>query len=254
MPGSKEKYMISRYAIVDTDLIGNNVKIAEFAVIRSGVVIGDNVVIHPNVIIEPGVTIGNDVEIFPGTYIGKVPKGAGATARPITYEAWVIISSECIIGPNAVIFYEVEIGNNTLLGDGASLREKVCVGHHCLISRYVTVNYNSIIGNYTRIMDLTHITGNCRIGNNVFISTGVTTTNDNIVVDRTYEETMTGPTIEDRATVGASASLLPGVRVGEGAFVGVGAVVTKDVAPYDLVMGVPARVIRNLRENRLKSE
>lgn len=245
--------MISKYAIIETDSIGKNVKIAEFAVIKSGVVIGDNVIIHPNVIIEPGVTIGNDVEIFPGTYIGKVPKGAGATARPITYEAWVRISSECAIGPNAVIFYEVEIGNNTLLGDGASLREKVSVGHHCLISRYVTVNYNSIIGDYTRIMDLTHITGNCRIGNHVFISVGVMTTNDNIVTDRIYnEEIITGPILEDWATIGASASLLPGVRVGEGAFVGVGAVVTRDVAPYELVMGVPARVIRNLRESQLK--
>jgi acetyltransferase-like isoleucine patch superfamily enzyme len=147
-----------------------------------------------------------------------------------------------------VIFYDVTIGRNTLLGDGASLREQVRVGHHCLISRYVTINYNTTIGNYTRIMDATHITGNCRIGNNVFISVLVSSTNDNLVVSRQYdEEQILGPQVDDDSTIGAGACLLPGVRVGRGAFVGAGAVVTKDVQPYDLVMGVPARVVRNLK-------
>lgn len=240
--------MISKLSVVETQDIGANVEIAEFSVVRSGARIGNNVCIHPHVVINAGVLIGDGVEIFPGAFIGKPPKGAGATARPISYIPKVEIGSDCSIGPNAVVFYDVTIGHNTLLGDGASLREQVRVGHHCLISRYVTINYNTMIGNYTRIMDMTHITGNCRIGNNVFISALVSSANDNVVVSRLYDDEMImGPQVEDDATIGAGACLLPGVRVGKGAFVGAGAVVTKDVQPYDLVMGVPARVVRNLK-------
>ncbi len=242
--------MINKMAVVETEQIGHHVEIGEFCVIRDGVTIGNNVVIHPNVIIESGVTIGDDVEIFPGSYIGKTPMGAGATARSIEYSPKVMIGDHCAIGPNAVIYYDVTIGNNTLLGDGASLREQVRVGHHCLISRYVTINYNTRIGNHTRIMDLTHITGNCEIGDNVFISILVATTNDNLVVEREYqEEKIRGAQIRNEATIGAGACLLPGVTINEGAFVAANAVVSKDVQKYDVVMGVPAKVVRNLRDH-----
>lgn len=242
--------MISQHAIIETNMIGVNVQVGEFSIIRKDAQIGDNVIIHPHVIIEPGVVVGKDVEIFPTTYLGKKPKGAGATARQINYSPRLYIGAGCALGPNAVVFYDVEIGEDTLLGDGASLREQVRVGHNCLISRYVTVNYNTSIGNHTRIMDLTHITGNCKVGNNVFISVLVSTTNDNVVVDRQYdEERIMGPTIEDDVTIGAGACLLPGVVIGRGAFVAANSVVTKSIDPYDLVMGIPAKVVRNLKAN-----
>ena len=76
-------YYIHKLAYVETQIIGSGTRILAFAVVSADVKIGDNVVIHPHVTIESGVTIGNGVEIFPGAYIGKEPKGAGATARPI---------------------------------------------------------------------------------------------------------------------------------------------------------------------------
>ncbi len=239
--------MINKLAVVETDQIGVHVSIGEFSIVRKNVKIGNNVIIHPHVIIEENAIIGDDTEIFPGTYIGKTPKGAGATARPIEFKKEVKIGNNCAVGPNAVIFYDVEIGNNTLIGDGASLREGVIIGNKCLISRYVTVNYNTKIGSNTKIMDLCHITGNCEIGNNVFISVLVSTTNDNIVKERLYEDNrIIGPKIEDDVTIGASASLLPNIKISKGAFVGVGSVVTKDVQENTLVIGVPARVIRKI--------
>jgi acetyltransferase-like isoleucine patch superfamily enzyme len=248
LEGLEDRNMISKMAVVETKRIGDGVQIGEFCVIRDGVTIGNNVIIHPNVIIESGVTIGNGVEIFPGTYIGKAPKGAGATARPIEFIPQVVIGNNCAIGPNAVIYYDVHIGNDTLIGDGASLREQVRIGNNCLISRYVTINYNTKIGNYTRIMDLTHITGDCVIGDHVFISILVATTNDNVVFNKAYNnEKFLGPQVQDHAIVGSAACLLPGITVREGALVGTNAVVSKDVNEYDVVMGVPARVVRNLK-------
>jgi len=245
--------MISKLAVVETNRIGKDVKIGEFCVIREGVTLGNNVTIHPNVIIEAGVTIGDGVEIFPGTYIGKTPKGAGATARPINFVPEVTIGSNCAIGPNAVIYYDVSVGNDTLIGDGASLREQVRIGHHCLISRYVTINYNTRIGNHTRIMDLTHITGDCEIGDNVFVSILVATTNDNVVFNSEYKnEKFNGPRIHDGAIIGSGACLLPGIEVQKGALVGANAVVSKDVQEYDVVMGIPAKVMRNLRSKSVE--
>ena len=235
-------------AIVETDQLGPDVTIGEYAVIRKDVRLGKGVIVHPFVVIESGTEIGDDTEIFPYTYIGKVPKGAGATARVVqNLRRAVKVGHSCALGPSAVIFYDVEIGNNTLLGDGASVREQCRIGSRCIISRYVTLNYNTSIGDDTRIMDLTHITGNARVGNNVFISILVGTANDNTMVERKYvEEEIVGPAIADGVSVGMGALFLPGVRVGEGALVGSGAVVTKDVAPYDVVIGMPARKVRTL--------
>ena len=239
--------MISEKAIIETDHIGKNCTIRENAILRKGVIIGDNVTIHPNVIIEKGCVIGNNVELFPGTYIGKVPNSAGATARPLSFNKEIFIGDNCAIGPYATIFYDVKIGNNTLIGDGASIREQCKIGKFCIISRYVTVNYNSTIGDYTKIMDLTHITGNSIIGKNVFISIHVSTVNDNVVVNKEYdEERIVGPTIEDNVTVGAGAILLPGILISKGAMIASGSVVTKDVPKKVLVLGIPARIIKSL--------
>ena len=241
--------MISNTAIVKSSSIGRNVEIREYAVIREGVEIGSDVVIHPHVVIEPGVTIGARTEIFPGTYIGKETKGAGALARTPEFERRVIIGAECSIGPHSVIFYDVEIGENTLLGNGASIREKCRIGSRCVIASYVTVNYNTVIGDRTKIMDMTHITGNCRIGNDVFVSVSVGTTNDNSMDRLPYDPSrIHGPIIDDGAAIAGGATLIANVRVGKGAIVGAGAVVTRDIPEKVLAMGVPARIVRDLRE------
>lgn len=232
-------------AVVQCTDIGDNVRVDEFAVIRPGVRIGNDVVIHPHVVINEDVVIGDGVEIFPGAVLGKEPKGAGALARKPEFEKKLVIGANCSIGPHAVIFYDVEIGSNTLIGDGASIREQCRIGSRCIISRYVTINYNTRIGDRTKVMDLTHITGNCIIGNDVFISLTIGMTNDNMVGMGKYEEEkIKGPTICDGAVIGAGATLLPGVLIGQKAIVGAGAVVTHDVPPGTVVMGMPARIKR----------
>ncbi|MBI5964700.1 MAG: transferase [Chloroflexi bacterium] len=243
--------MLSKLAAVETNKIGKNVQMGEFCVISDGVTLGDNVTSHPNVIIESWVAIGDSVEIFPGTYIGKTPKGTGATSCPIEFIPQVTIGNNCVIDPNTVIDYDVVIGDDNLLGDGASLRGKARIGHHCLISRYVSVNYNTRTGNHTRVMDLPRITGDCEIGDNVFVGILVAATNDNSVFNGEYKnEKFTVPQIQNGAIIGSGASLLLGVTIKEGALVGSNAVVSRDVQPYDVVMGIPSKVTRNLKDRR----
>jgi len=239
--------MISPLAIVETKDIGENVIIHPFSIIRGTVKIGHGVVIHPHVVIEEGVTIGNHVEIFPQAYLGKTPKGAGATARQPVFDKTLIIGDNCSIGPHSTIYYDVVIGRNTLIGDGASIREKVTIGEYCIISRGVTINYNVRIGNRTKIMDLSHITGNCEIGDDVFISVLVATTNDRAIGKLEYDENrVQGPKIGNRVSVGANANILPNVVIGEDAIVAASSVVTKDVPVGKMVAGLPARVIKDV--------
>lgn len=222
--------------------IGSNVRIGDYVVVGDDVELGDGVILHPNVVIAPGVVIESGVEVFPGAFIGKEPKGAGATARLPTFRRSVRIGKNCSIGPNAVVFYDVEIGEGTLLGDGASIREQGRIGSRCIISRYVTLNYNVRVGDRTKVMDLTHLTGNCVVGNDVFVSIHVSTVNDNALGGEGYDaERIIGPTLEDGCAIGANAVLLPKVRIGAGAVVAAGAVVTSDVPPGDRVFGIPAR-------------
>jgi len=236
--------VISQWAVVESTELGENVEVAEFAIIRRGVGIGNNVIIHPHVVIESGVTIGDSVEIFPGAYIGKEPKSAGALAHEPSFRRYVTIGAHSSIGPNAVIYYDVEIGDHSLIGEGASIREQGRIGSRCVVSRNVTLNYNVVVGDRTKIMDLTHVTGNCRIANDVFISANVVMTNDNALGEEGYQDHVVGPTIEEGAMIGAGANLLPGIVIGCRAIVGAGAVVTRDVEAWCVVMGIPARVVR----------
>lgn len=244
---------ISKLAVVSTSDIGTGVTIGPFAVIAQDVRLGNDVRIHPHVVIEPGVVIADGVEVFPGAYIGKEPKGAGSLARKPTFDRRVVIGANSSIGPHAVVYYDVEIGNNTLLGDGASIREKCRIGSYCIVARYVTVNYNTTIGDRTKIMDLSHITGNGSIGNDVFISVLVGTTNDNSMGQMQYDEgRVLGPTVHDGAAIGVGASLLPNVDIGEGTVVGAGAVVSKSIGADKLVLSVPAKVINRFRRKAAK--
>lgn len=223
-------------------------QISERAVIHDGVVLGDNIIIKDYAVIYPGVHIADNTTVLEGAIIGRLPLGAKAVARkPVDHYSDVYIGEYCVISSHAVIYTDVRIGAGTLVGDAASIREQCSIGDNCIISRHVTVNYNTTIGNKTKIMDGTHITGNMKIGDNVFISTLVATTNDNNIGRKGYDDKeIIGPTICNNASIGAGANILPNVILGEGCIVGAGAVVTKDVPPFTLVMGIPAKVIREL--------
>ncbi|MGB3654418.1 MAG: DapH/DapD/GlmU-related protein [Rivularia sp. (in: cyanobacteria)] len=241
--------MISKNAVVKTSNIGNNVQIKDFAVVGMDVHLGDNVIIHPHVTIEDGIHICDGVEVFPGAYIGKEPKGAGAIQRKPEFNRKILIHDNCSIGPNSIIYFDVEIGQNTLIGDNASIREQVKIGEFCILSRGVTVNYNTRIGNRTKIMDLTHITGNCEIGDDVFISVLVATTNDRAIGKFSYDEQrIQGPKISNKVAIGAGANILPGVSIGENAVIAAASVVNKDVPSGKMVAGNPARIIKTVAE------
>ena len=233
--------MIAKSAVVQTDSIGTDVNIGEFAIIRQNTVIGNNVTIHPHAIINSGVLLGDGVEIFPGAFIGKKPGGAGSLARLPKFKSVIRIDANCSIGPHSIIYYDVTLGRDVLVGDGASIREQCSIGDKCIIGRHVTLNYSVTVGRETKIMDHSWMAGNMKIGSNVFISGNVATANDNSMGTVKYSrEQMKGPQIEDGARIGAGAVLLPGITVGRQSVIAAGAVVTRNIEPCERVAGIPA--------------
>lgn len=250
--------VVSELALVEGQL-GVDCQVAPFALVGAGATVGDgsvlqahcvvaaaaqvgrNCMLHPHAVVGAGVRIGDGVTVFPGAVLGREPHGAGATAKAPAFEHRLSIGDGCSVGAHATVYYDVEIGPGCLLGDGASIREGARIGARCIISRCVTLNYDVTIGDDVKVMDNTHLTGGMVVGDGAFVSTMVATTNDNAPTAQLDADRLAGPRIEPGAVIGAGAVLLPGVVVGARATVAAGAVVTRDVAPGDTVLGMPAR-------------
>jgi UDP-3-O-[3-hydroxymyristoyl] glucosamine N-acyltransferase len=229
-------------AVVETDSIGEGVAIGEFSIVRPGAVLGDGVTILPRVIVDAGVEIGAGTEVQPGSCIGRRPRATGGISHKPTYREELRIGAGCAIGANAVIYYDVEIGPDSLVGDAAQIREQVKIGAHCVVGRTVGITNDVHIGDGTVIMFGTNLAAKTRVGEGVFIAQHVNTTNDNAIGAKGWiDEEIFGATIEDEARIGSGSTLLPGVTIGRGAFVAAGSVVTRDVAAGTTVMGVPAK-------------
>jgi UDP-3-O-[3-hydroxymyristoyl] glucosamine N-acyltransferase len=239
MPG------IHSSAAVETDSIGEGVEIGEFAVVRPGAVLGDRVRIHPHAVIESAVEIGAGTEVLPGSCLGQRPRAVGTIDREHTFEEGLRIGADCLIGTHAIVYYDVEIGAGTLVGDIASIRETARIGAGCTIGRTAVIDREVRIGDRTLIGFSSVIAAKSTVGEGVFVAPGVATSNDNrLGADGWVEEQAAGARIEDGARIGVNATLLPGVTIGRGAVVGAGSVVTRDVAEGTTVVGNPARPLQ----------
>ena len=140
-----------------------------------------------------------------------------------------------------------KIGSNSYIADTAFIRENVKVGDHCIIGRGATIENETTLGNRVKVQAHAYITAWVTIEDNVFIAPCVVTTNDNFM-GRTEKRfaLKKGAYIKFGARIGANSILLPRVVVGREAFVAAGSVVTKDVPDGKLVMGVPAKIVRDV--------
>ena len=137
----------------------------------------------------------------------------------------------------------VKIGRGTKIGIGTIIRRHVTIGERCWIGHDVIIESYVEIGNETRIESLSQIGGPSRIGDHVFISSHFFGANDNRLTyhRRGHGTDLKGVTVEDYVRIGAHVMTLSGVTIGKGAVVGAYSLVTRDVKPYTLVFGIPAR-------------
>jgi len=208
--------------------------------------------IHPSAIVYPGTVLGDGVKVLEGAVVGKQPSlSPRSTARRDPLEP-AEIGDGTVVSTGAIVFAGTRIGARVIVGDQACVRERVEVGDDVVIGRGVLVENDTTIGALTKIQAEAYITAYSTLEDNVFIAPCVVTTNDDFMgrTERRHE-LMRGPTVRRGARVGGGAILCPGVEIGEEAFVGAGAVVTKDVEPRMLVVGNPARVLRSVSSEEL---
>ena len=209
-------------------------------------------VIHPTAIVYPGTKLGEGVKVLEYAVVGKQPSLSPRSTTKREDLPPAEIGDGTIISTGAVVFAGAKIGARVILGDQSCVRERVVVGDDVVIGRGSLVENDTTIGALTKIQANAYITAYSTLEEHVFIAPCVVTTNDNFMgrTERRHE-LIKGPTIRRGARIGGGAILLPGVEIGEDAFVGAGAVVTKDVERRMLVVGNPARVMRGVPQDEL---
>ena len=204
-----------------------------------------------NVVIHAGTVLGGEVQIQDGAVIGKpLALGVRSTAprEPLPPAE---IGSAAKVCAGAVVVAGARIGSGAVIGDQAHVRERAVVGNGTVVGRGSAVDNDVTIGARVRIQTGCYVTAYSTVEDDVFVAPGVMLTNDDTMGRHGPEYRMRGATLRRACRVGGGAVLVPGVEVGEEAFVAAGAVVVRDVPARAVVMGVPARVVREVPEEDL---
>ena len=214
-----------------------------------------NTAIHPTAVIHEGTVLGEGVRVLEYAVVGKQPALSSRSTAKRDPLPPTVIGAGTVVSTGAILFAGSVVGERVILGDQSCVRERVELGDDVVVGRGSLVENDTTVGARTRIQADAYVTAYSTLEEDVFVAPCVVTTNDNYM-GRTEKrlELMKGPTIRRGARIGGGAILCPGVEIGEEAFVGAGAVVTKDVAPRSVVVGSPARVIREVSEEELLAE
>jgi acetyltransferase-like isoleucine patch superfamily enzyme len=208
--------------------------------------------IAASAIVYPGTLLGEGVKVLDGAVVGKQPSLSPRSTAKREPLPPTRIGDGTIVSTGAIVFAGSRIGARVILGDQSCIRERVEIGDDVVVGRGSLVENDTTIGAMTKIQADAYITAYSTLEEHVFIAPCVVTTNDNFMgrTERRHE-LIKGPTIRRGARVGGGAVLLPAVEVGEEAFVGAGAVVTRDVEARSVAVGVPARHIREVADEEL---
>ena len=142
------------------------------------------------------------------------------------------------------IVEDAEIGNGTKIWHFVHVRKGAKIGKNCIIGKGAYIDTKVEIGNNCKIQNFSTIYQGVNLGNNVFIGPHVCFTNDIYPRATNWsKEKIEKTLVKDGASISANSTIIAGITIGKYAMVGAGAVVTKDVPDYALVVGNPARVV-----------
>ena len=195
--------------------------------------------------IEYGInTIGEGAQIFEPVTLGFPSRdNLGKTGF-----LGSTIGKGAVLRPGTVIYCDVLIGDKFQSGHNVLIREKTTIGNQTAVGTSTIIDGNVKIGNNVSIQSMVYIPTNTTIGDNVFIGPNAVLTNDRY--PPSPPGNLVGPLLKNRAAIGANATILPGVCIGEGSLVAAGSIVTCNVPDNMMAIGSPAR-IKELPKNIL---
>jgi len=219
-------------------LIGEDVQLGE------GVQLGAHVVIHAGTVVGAGCVIEDHA------VLGRRPRLARGSSAHGAVGA-LELADEVTVCAGAVVLAGARLGERVIAGDQAFVRERSTVGAGSVIGRGSVVDNDVAVGARVRVQTNVYLTAFSRLEDDVFVGPGVTTTNDDTMARHPPQAPLRGAILRRACRIGGGAVLTPGVEVGEEAFVAAGALVTRDVPARAVVMGVPARVVREVPDEDL---
>jgi acetyltransferase-like isoleucine patch superfamily enzyme len=214
--------------------------------VGTGVEIPDDATIGGHVVIHAGTRLGNGVTIQDGAIVGKPLRlGPKSTASSDPSEP-AVLGDRCAVLAGAVIFAGATLREGAIAGDQCQVRERATVGAGSVIGRGSAIDNDVEIGTGVRVQSNCYITAFTTIEDEVFVGPGVVTTNDNAMGRHEKGAPLHGAVLRHACRIGGGAVICPGVEVGSEAFVAAGAIVTRDVPPRAVMIGAPARHVRDV--------
>ncbi len=221
---------------------GKNVIIAEGCQIADTVVIEDNVyidyncIIRDNVVIKAGTTIGANCIL--GEYTADWYNNHSVSLEPLT------IGKNSVIRSGSIIYCGSTIGDNFQTGHQVTIREKTTIGNNVSVGTLSDIQGNCEIGSYVRLHSNVHIGQLSKVDSFTWIFPYVVLTNDPTPPSNHF----VGVHVKSFAVIATGALVMPGIEIGQDSLVAAGAIVTKNVADYALVVGNPGKQISDVRK------
>jgi acetyltransferase-like isoleucine patch superfamily enzyme len=220
-------------------------------VLGEGVVLPESVRLGAHVVIHPGTIVGEGCELQDGAVLGKPPTLGRMSTASREAPPPLVLGEGVAVCCGAVVFAGATLGEGAIVGDQAFVRERAVIGAGTVVGRGSAVDNDVTIGARVRIQTACYITAYSVIEDDVFVGPTAMMTNDDTMARHGTEYALKGATLRRGCRIGGAVVMVPGVEVGEEAFVAAGAVVTKDVPPRARVMGVPARIVGEVGDDEL---
>lgn len=229
------------------NLLGSGTRVNAGARLIGNVETGTDVLIDFNSVIYGPAKIGNKTYVGPSCVIGfpdsrQLRKLRSSGTFPDKKPT--ILGKSCVVRPGAVLYSNVRLQDDVSIGHHVLIREGVSIGSQTKVGTHVVIDGDSKIGSHVSMQTGVYICTYSTVEDGVFLGPCCVFTNDKYVSQKPFE--LIGPTVKKGASIGANALLFPGIVVGEGAVVGSQAMVNFDVPPRTIVVGIPARKLRDV--------
>ena len=214
--------------------------------VYAGARVGGATRIGAHVVIHEGTEVGPDCIVEDGAVLGKRPRLRAGSSADGGDPGPLVIGRGATICSGAVLYAGAYVGPGAIIGDQTQVRERATIGEGTVVGRGSAVEFGAQVGARVSIQTGVYVTALSIVEDDVFLGPGVVTTNDDTMARHDHSEALRGPVLRRACRIGGGAVLVPGVEIGEEAFVAAGAVVSADVPARAVVMGVPARVVREV--------